>query len=246
MKIYFIGTGSAVATSQRDNTSIYIHTDEWNLLVDCPGSLIYKFSILNIDFTKLQSVFITHPHTDHLYGLPSLIHSLEPFMIKPRIFIPEEFQNTVTALLGVFNLQKKADIVPVKNFFDNNNPVDIFSTRHTPGSKGIRIYFKNKTIIYTSDTGPILSADKIFSNADYLIHDCYAPSRFKSKIPALDDTHTSSLTLGKIAARAGVKNLIPIHFSGEHSFDINEIKAELKKSFNGNIIFPEDFFILEI
>ena len=93
--------------------------------------------------------------------------------------------------------------------------IELFSTQHTKESKGIKIHSHEKTIVFTSDTGPIKGCNKIFFEADYLIHDCYAPSRFCNDISALDHTHTSAATLGKIAEESCVKHLVPIHFSGE-------------------------------
>ncbi len=246
MKIYFLGTGAAVATAKRDNTSIYFETDSWNLLVDCPGSVIYKFSLLSIDYTKLNGIFITHSHPDHLYGLPSVIHSLDPFDIHPKVFIPKGIITEVKSLLKIFNLQNKTEIISMDYKIDEYESIDFFSTNHTPYSKGIKIFSENNIIIYTSDTGPIPECEKIFKNADYLIHDCYAPARLKKVIPALDSTHTSAETLGKIAEKSKVKHLIPIHFSGEHDFEISEIAKEIKKYYCGDVIIPEDLMMLKV
>lgn len=246
MQIYFIGTGSAVATAKRDNTSIFFETGSWNLLIDCPGSIIYKFSLLSIDYTKLKGIFITHTHPDHMYGLPSVIHSLDPFGVYPKIFVPEKFTRNVSALLKIFNLEEKAEIIDVYCKIDEYEFIEIFSTNHMPGSKGIKIFSENKTVIYTSDTGPVSGYEKIYKNADYLIHDCYAPSRFKTQIPALDSTHTSAESLGKIAEKSAVEHLVPIHFSGEHDFEIDELEQEIKKFYSGKVIIPTDLQCLVV
>jgi ribonuclease Z len=241
MKIHFIGTGSAVATAKRDNTSIYIETDKFNLLIDCPGSIIQKFSISGLDYTKLMGVFITHEHADHLYGIPSLIHSLAPFKISPKIYAPSGITQKVKNLLNIFKLKNKTAPIKADYSLEGYDDIQLFSTNHTANSKGIKIFAENKTVIYTSDTGPIEKSEELFRNADYLIHDCYAPIRFKEEISYLDNTHTSAETLGKIAESANVKNLIPIHFSGEHNFSMDEISDEIKKNYSGNLIIPSDF-----
>ena len=86
MNIFFIGTGSAVPTARRDNTALYVENNSGGLLIDCPGSPLSKLTGLGINPADLKSVFLTHMHTDHVYGLPSLIHSLKPFGVLPGIY----------------------------------------------------------------------------------------------------------------------------------------------------------------
>jgi ribonuclease Z len=244
MKICFLGTGSAVATAQRDNTSVFVETQDWNLLLDCPGSIIHKLAKLSIDCRNIDGIFITHSHPDHIYGLPSVIHSLVPWGRFPKIFVPEGFMYTVVSLLGIFGLDEKVEITGVAEEIEDFK-IELFPTRHTAHSRGVRILKEKKNIIYTSDTGPIENSDVIFKDADYLIHDCFAPLRFKKDSPAIDSTHTSAETLGKTAQTCGMKNLVPIHFSGELEFSIEEVIEEIKKFYSGNLIIPNDLDCLE-
>ena len=242
---HFLGTSSAVATKVRDNTSIYIETAGWNLLVDCPGGVVNKLLKMDIDYRNLDGIFITHTHPDHVYGLPSVIHSLVPTGRFPEIFIHNDSAPFITDLLRIFELEDKVEISPVTDCLKRFD-IEIFRTFHSAASCGLKLTSVDKTIIYTSDTGPIGNCEKIFKDADYLIHDCFAPSRFKADFYGLDLTHTSAKTLGKIAQNSNVKNLIPIHFSGEFDFSIDEIKEELKKYYSGNIIIPEDLGMIAI
>ncbi|MFH1416227.1 MAG: MBL fold metallo-hydrolase [Elusimicrobiota bacterium] len=246
MKIYFIGTGSAVATAKRDNTSLYFETDDWNLLVDCPGSIIYKFSLLNIDYTKLQGILITHKHPDHMYGLPSVIHALDPFSIRLPVYASPKIIPDIKKLLDVFDIADKADLLTLRDFTSKNPAIETFSTKHTPESVGIMIMENGKKTVYTSDTGPIPEFKDIAIGSNYLIHDCFAPVSYADRIPQLEKTHTSAEKLAKMAETCKVKNLVPIHFSGEHKFSVDEIKAELEKNYSGNIIIPEDLSVLEV
>ncbi|MDA3793117.1 MAG: MBL fold metallo-hydrolase [Elusimicrobia bacterium] len=252
MKIKFLGTGSAIATSKRDNTSILFEYNAKKVLVDCPGSIVSKLRYLKVDFRELDALIITHFHPDHVYGLPSLIHSLKPFGRYPDIFVPEKLYGKTLKLLEIFNLSKTAEVIPVtikdppvtvKDKIEKFNTT-FFKPRHTPASLGIKIFSREKakerSLIYTSDTGPMDKSATLFKDINCLIHDCYAPASFKSEISELDKTHSSALKVGEIAAAAGVKKLFPVHFSGETKFSINLIIKEIRKNYSGQIIIPED------
>ncbi len=214
-------------------------------MADCPGSAYLKIMRAGFDPALLKSLFITHTHTDHVYGIPALIHSLCPAGKFPAIYAPEKAAAKIRALLGVFSLEKKTAVTECseKIPFCRTN---LFKTRHNMESSGLIINDGKKKIIYTSDTGPMRGCDDIFRQADCLIHDCSAPERFKEDFPCLDETHTSAETLGKIADKAEVKMLVPVHFSGELDFRTEEIEESIKKYYSGNLFIPRDYDTLEI
>jgi ribonuclease BN (tRNA processing enzyme) len=246
MDIYFLGTGSAVPTPDRDNTALYIEDEGNGLLIDCPGSPLSKLTALGVNPASIKSILITHMHTDHVYGLPSLFHSLKPAGIAPIIFAPAAFADSVKALLKLFDLDNLTEIIPADYMIDIPFRAGLFPTSHKGQSRGIKIERGGRSIIYTSDTGPIADSAKLFRDADYLIHDCYTTAKWAGKIANLDITHTSALRLGIIASDAKVKNLVPIHFSGEHRELESELRSEIRKSYRGKIIMPKDMQKIKI
>ena len=85
-EIIFLGTGGAAATPERDNTSLLLRQEEELVLVDCPGSVTRKIRSLDLDPRALRALMITHVHPDHIYGLPSLVHSLMTDSMVIRVF----------------------------------------------------------------------------------------------------------------------------------------------------------------
>ncbi len=241
MKIKFLGTGAAIATSRRDNTSLLAEYNGRKILFDCPGSVVSKLAGLNTDFRNIDAVFISHFHPDHVYGLPSLIHSLKPGGTYPEIFVPEKLYQKTSDLLKIFNPDKTAEITPISagGTIAKLN-MKFFKTNHTPDSLGIKVETKEKILIYTADTGPVKDGTSIFSGADALIHDCYALSKFKKEIPELDKTHSSALKVGEIAAAAEVKKLFCVHFSGEVNFSDDSLIKEIRRNYSGKVIIPRD------
>lgn len=252
VEICFLGTGGSVATKERDNTSFLIKGDGALILVDCPGSVIQKIKKLGLDPRKVNSILLTHIHPDHVYGLPSFVHSLMLEECLVRLFGSEETVIFCRRFLDLFHLQKKdiktrIEFFPMKEgkSFELTASIELTSFRvpHSPQSLAYHFSFEKekKELIYSGDTVPFSSLFKEAERIDDLIHDCSAPSRFFKQYPALKTMHTDSLQLGKLSQRAGVKCLIPCHFFGELEFPLSEIEEEIKKNYKGRLIIPKDF-----
>jgi ribonuclease Z len=251
-ELFFIGTGGSVAVEDRDNTSFLLQTRESLLLIDCPGSVTQKLKKLNLDPRSISALLVTHIHPDHIYGLPSLVHSLMLVDCLLRIYGSEETVRFCAELLDLFSLRTekvkcRVDFIPVGDRgiqrISPSLSCTFFKVPHSPASMAFHFFLEEEGIhfIYSGDTPvyPVLFQEAL--NADFLVHDCSAPSRFFRKYPSLQSMHTDALSLGKYAQEAGVKNLLPCHFFGEIDFSLKEIEEEIRRYFRGNLIIPDDF-----
>lgn len=78
MEIVFLGTNAGVPTLQRNVTAIALRLYEerrsfW--LFDCGEATQHQVLRSSLKLSKLEKVFITHLHGDHLFGLPGLLAS---------------------------------------------------------------------------------------------------------------------------------------------------------------------------
>jgi ribonuclease Z len=78
MELYFLGTNAGVPTIQRNVTSIALRLLEerrsiW--MFDCGEGTQHQVLRSPIRLGKLEKLFITHLHGDHLFGLPGLLSS---------------------------------------------------------------------------------------------------------------------------------------------------------------------------
>ncbi len=251
-EICFLGTGGAVATKERDNMSFLVDHDETLILVDCPGAVSQKIKKFNYDPRKVTSILVTHIHPDHIYGLPSFVHSLMLDKCLIRLFGSKEAVQFCQDLLDLYHLRDEK--IKARIEFVSLNPGENFELKeslqcvpfkvpHSSSSLAFRFRFEEekKELLYSGDTplNPLLFKEA--SGIDYLIHDCSAPSRFFKKYPSLHTVHTHSLELGKLSQQAKVKCLIPCHFFGELEFPFSEIEDEIRKNYKGRLIIPEDF-----
>jgi ribonuclease Z len=251
-EILFIGTGGSVATEERDNTSFLLLSQDIAAMIDCPGSVIHKLKKTQVDPRSIHSIIVTHIHPDHIYGLPSLIHSLMLDDCVIEILGSELSVNFCAKLLDLFNLRSEkvkchVNFIPVmagENYrISPSLTCSFYKIPHSPSSMAVGFHKSEDgmELLYSGDTPRFPELLQRVQNIDYLIHDCSAPLRIFEEYPSLYAMHTDSLTLGKMAQEAEVKHLVPCHFFGEIDFSIGEIEEEIRKNFRGELTIPEDF-----
>jgi ribonuclease Z len=256
-ELLFIGTGGSVATEERDNTSFVLASQEKVILIDCPGSVIQKLKRSRIEPRSVHSMIITHSHPDHIYGLPSFVHSLMMSECSIDIFGSKLCVDFCASLLDLFNLRKenvkcRVNFIAVEEGQDHRiSPglsCSFYKVPHSPSSMAIGFHLETEKLdlLYSGDTPPYPRLLKKMRKLDFLIHDCSAPSRFFAEYPALGSMHTDSLTLGQMAHDAGAAHLVPCHFFGELDYSIEEIEEEIKNHYKGKLTIPSDFSCIHL
>jgi ribonuclease Z len=96
LNLFFLGTGAGMPAKQRNVTSIALKLlDErgsvW--LFDCGEATQHQILHTSIKPRRLEKIFITHLHGDHIYGLPGLLSS--------RSFLGGESELTVYGPKGL-------------------------------------------------------------------------------------------------------------------------------------------------
>lgn len=252
IELCFLGTGGSVATKERDNTSFLINHNETLLLIDCPGSAIQKIKKLNLSPLKIKTILVTHIHPDHVYGLPSFVHSLMLDEGLISLYGSAESVDFCRNLLDLFHLRDekiktRVDFIPLGpgQDFQLTESIRCTSLKVPHSSSSLAYHFRfegeKKELIYSGDTPPDTLLFRDAEEKDYLVHDCSAPSRFFKMYPSLHEMHTHSLELGSHSQRSGVKCLIPCHFFGELEFSLSEIENEIRKNYKGKMIIPKDY-----
>lgn len=79
MELLFLGTSAGVPTRTRNMTSIVLNLQQPTMaemwLFDCGEGTQHQFLRTPYHPGKLNKIFITHLHGDHLFGLPGLLCS---------------------------------------------------------------------------------------------------------------------------------------------------------------------------
>ena len=77
MKLTFLGTSAGKPTKERNVSALALEFDQDNkwYLFDCGEATQHQIIRSRLSIGKLDTVFITHMHGDHYYGLPGLLSS---------------------------------------------------------------------------------------------------------------------------------------------------------------------------
>ena len=248
MKLLFLGTASAIPGKDRDNTSIAFDLNGEIFLVDCPGSVVQKLLKANWNPLKIKNVLISHAHTDHVYGLPSLIHVLWLMGKKDemKIYTPSAHVESIRELINSLGLFEKEGMFPIviegipledKQIFKVKGfSITTFPVKHPLPNVGVVVTFENRKVVYSSDTEPCDNVLKHAKGADILIHE----SNESLYITGGREGHSTARDAGRMAKESNVKTLYLVHL-GPSLFDrIDDVIKEAKEVFEGEVIIPQD------
>jgi len=74
--VTILGSSSALPTTDRHLTAHLLNVDERFFLIDCGEGTQLQLKKYKAKFSRLNHIFITHLHGDHVFGLPGLISTL--------------------------------------------------------------------------------------------------------------------------------------------------------------------------
>ena len=233
MKIKTIASGS------KGNCTIII-CNETKLIIDMGISFLTLKKSLeenSLSLSDFSGILITHCHKDHTKGLSSLVNKTDI-----NAYIPEEMYES----LKEFIPYSRCKFVPDK-FEINDIEIELIHTSHdAPYSVGYLLTYKNKSLVYITDTGYInrkymklLSNKTIYlieSNHDTtMLMDGPYPRILKERIIS-DNGHLSNKQtasyLDKLVGE-NTKEIVLLHLSEKNNTEelaLNTIKDKLNNN----------------
>jgi len=159
----------SVLSSSSSGNSVYLEVNNKKILLDA-GLSFRQLSIRalkkNIDISKIDYIFITHEHRDHVAGLYSVLINT-----NATIYLTK---STYKAL----SVNDKERINPINlKFIKVEEEFDIdgikvlpFKTNHDAAeSVGYRFEYDNKTLVYLTDTGEFDSREELINKECYIL-----------------------------------------------------------------------------
>jgi len=153
-ELTILGCSSAIPVKGRFLTSQILNIREGFFLIDCGEGTQYRMLDYKIPKSKIENIFISHLHGDHIYGLPGLISSynlnnrVKPLSIFGPIGLVPFLEN---ALEYSYNhLGFDLNIITVDHnkysvvFEDDNVKISAFPLKHRIPTVGYKFEEKSR------------------------------------------------------------------------------------------------------
>jgi ribonuclease Z len=130
MKLTVLGSSSALPTSLRYPSAHVLNVHEHLFLIDCGEGTQMQLRKCRIKFGKINNIFISHLHGDHVFGLYGLLSTFNLMgMENPlHLYAPENYDQMLKSHLSDFdiNLNFEIDFIPLKG----KDPVRIYEDKY--------------------------------------------------------------------------------------------------------------------
>jgi ribonuclease Z len=130
MKLTILGSSSALPTSKRYPSAHVLNEHERLFLIDCGEGTQMQLRKCKIRFGKINNIFISHLHGDHIFGLYGLLSTFNLMGRENplRLYAPESYLPMLNSHLRDFdiNLNFEIDFVPLKG----RDPVKVYDDKY--------------------------------------------------------------------------------------------------------------------
>jgi ribonuclease BN (tRNA processing enzyme) len=193
-----------------------------------------------IDPEKLDAVLISHYHPDHIADIGVLQHArlIQGFLGKSFPTLPifgHSYDQTEFAKLTYKEITKGIAFSPNEVLTVGPFQVSFLKTDHPVPCYAMRIEVNGKSLVYTGDSSFKEEFIEFGKDADLLLCECNFYQHQNGKSAG----HMNSTDAGKLAARAGVKQLILTHLP--HYGDISKLIEEASSEYTGIIKLADEF-----
>jgi ribonuclease Z len=186
MKLTILGSSSALPTSERFPSAHVLNAHERLFLIDCGEGTQMQLRKNRIRFSKINHIFISHLHGDHIFGLYGLLSTFSLMGRKSplHLYAPESYDSVLRSHLSDFDIHLSFDIDfiplrgkdPVLILDDKYLTVTSFPLLHRITSFGFLFREKNKERNIIKDRIeefgiPVERIPAIKKGEDYLTHE---------------------------------------------------------------------------
>ncbi|MCH7904954.1 MAG: MBL fold metallo-hydrolase [Armatimonadetes bacterium] len=270
MRLTLLGTGTPNAEPDRMGSALAISNGDDLVLIDAGPGVVRRALQAGFAAQQLDTVFLTHLHSDHTAGLADLW--LTPPVLgrtgELRLFGPPGVAALGDGLWTAYqaDLRERSDgleptavagfgmdsteMEPGDSAQIGEIEVTCFASAHGSWpAYGYRVETAAGTVVVSGDTAPYDGIEENYAGAAILVHEVYSSAGLKSR-PAdwrtyHEAVHTSASELGEIAAQVRPRLLVLTH---QLMWGVSEgdLVDEIERWYDGPIVFGEDLDSFEV
>lgn len=243
MRLTFLGTGSALPSPTRLQSSLLVEHEDQTLLVDCGSGASHRLAQAGTSHTAVDAVLLTHTHLDHVADLSTLIKArwLDDTS-ELDIYGPPGTGEVVETLLSIDNLTERAAVSVTE--LDAESTVEIgphrIATTETTHSAPCFAYRFGDRLTISGDTAPDESVFDLADSSDVLVHECAFPDGVETP------GHTTPSDLADGLSDILVGAVYLTHLFPETDPHAADIKSTVAAETAATVAVPDDLEAIEI
>ena len=271
-KVTLLGTGSPRPGMDRFGPSILVEAGKEKLLFDCGRGATQRIEQLKVPFSKIDALFLTHLHSDHIVGIPDLWLTgwIRERIVPLRVWGPAGTKEMMSHLEDAYqfdiHIRRDVDeklpaqgvVVVAKNieqgvvYESGGVKVTAFEVDHglVKPAFGYRVDFAGHSVVLSGDTRFSENLIYFAQGADVVVHEVIDAEAFRRKnlahperVQRVVEHHTTAEQAGTVFARVKPKLAVFSHIVPPNASDL---VALTRKTYAGPLEVGEDLMSIEI
>lgn len=271
IQVTLLGTGTPQPIMERFGASILVQAGSETLLFDAGRGCLQRLRQINISYDKINALFLTHLHSDHIVGIPDLW--LTGWLVSKRskplnVFGPMGTGEMLKDLRKAFAFDIRMRIEDDKRveegseflvkeiqqgviYEKNGVKVIAFEVDHYPvvPAFGYRIEYNGHSVVLSGDTRYSENVIRYAKGADLLIHEvAIAPDTLSKSDPQYNILmhHTTPEQAAQVFNAVHPKLAAYSHIVKIHGLTEEDIMKKTKATYQGPLVMGEDLMSFSI
>ena len=266
MNLTILGTGNAAVTKIY-NTCFVLREGKDCFLVDGGGgnTILSRLDEAGVSLNDIHTIFVTHKHMDHLFGIlwvmrmicqkmtkGAITHDVTLYAHDELITLLRDLTKTLLPGKHARFLDEKLHLIEVKDGEKKEilrHETTFFDIHSTKAKQfGFTMQLGNGEKLTCCGDEPYNECEKQYAeHSTWLLHEAFCLHGQADLFHPYEKHHSTVKDAAELAESLGVKNLLLYHTEDQNIARRKELyTAEGRQYFHGNLFVPEDLEVIEL